>query len=64
MAASFHHSVNNALGIRFLLQCLPPGWDLISLFNDDTRTEHADVIAVFDRAITHVESTIASLAEL
>lgn len=34
-----------------LIAALPEGYDRISVFNDDPKTTHADVLALYDRAI-------------
>lgn len=34
---------------------LPAGWDAIHLYNDDPSTTHADVLALFDAAISELE---------
>lgn len=36
---------------------LPDGIDILSTFNDDPDTTHADIMALFDRAIAAQENT-------
>jgi hypothetical protein len=38
-----------------LERALSPRWGSLSSFNDDPNTNHGDVMALFDRAITHEE---------
>jgi hypothetical protein len=35
---------------------LPPCWSSVMAFNDHSTTTHADVLALFDRAIAEIES--------
>lgn len=34
---------------------LPPGWNSVAELNDHSTTRHADVLALFDRAIAELE---------
>jgi hypothetical protein len=37
-------------------RALPPGFDAVERFNDNRYTTHADVLALFDRAIASLEA--------
>jgi hypothetical protein len=53
--------VTDDLGISYmrvvlrLLHQLPPGWSSVQGYNDASTTKHADVLALFDRAIADLE---------
>lgn len=39
-----------------LMADLPDGFGFVTCFNDDGRTTHADVVALFDRTVARLES--------
>lgn len=43
------------LAAQHLIKSLPKGWASVACFNDDFHTTHADVMALFDRAIEAAE---------
>lgn len=49
------------IGQKMLEECLPPslGYDQIPSFNDAPETTHADVLALFDRAIAACDTNEA-----
>jgi hypothetical protein len=48
----------NATGFSVWLRMrakLPPGWSSVEAYNDAPTTTHADILALFDRAIAEIE---------
>lgn len=43
------------MATAYLTEALPPSWWGVSVFNDAKATTHADLLAMFDRAIAKAE---------